>query len=385
MKHADLSARRLRVGMVGGGRGAFIGAAHRIAVELDGQALVVAGALSADALNARQSAEDWYLQRSYASYAEMARSEAARPDGIDLAIIATPNHLHYPAARAFLESGIAVVCDKPLAHTLSDAEALADVVARAGQLFALTYNYSGYPAVREARERVRSGQLGEVRKLVVEYHQGWLTRALEHSGNKQADWRTDPARAGPGGCLGDIGTHACHLAEYVSGRAITALCADLSTHVRGRLVPDDAHVLLRLEGGGKGILSCSQIACGEHNALSLRVYGSRGSLEWHQENPVVLLCRTADEPWQQLHANGNGLSVAGRAASRLPAGHPEGYLEAFAVLYRAILADLRRAARGERPEGDYPGIREGLRGMRFIEGALDSASQGGRWVALQEG
>ncbi|HVN99930.1 MAG TPA: Gfo/Idh/MocA family oxidoreductase [Steroidobacteraceae bacterium] len=378
----NMDGRRLRAGLVGGGRGAFIGAVHRMAVELDGEAEVVAGALSADPQTARASAAAWHLQRSYDSYQEMARAEAARADGIDFAIVATPNHLHYPVARAFLEKGIPVVCDKPLAHSLPDAEALVQVVERTGLLFALTHNYTGYPMVREARERIRRGEIGELRKVVVEYHQDWLKDALDPAANKQAAWRVDPNRAGMGGCIADIGSHAQHLLEYIAGRKIASLCADLTRFVPGRLLDDDANILLRLEGGGKGTLSCSQVACGEENALGIRIYGSKAGLEWHQQEPNTLLLKPAGEPWRRLRTGGSQLSAEGQQAARLPAGHPEGYLEAFAVLYRAVIADLRRAANGQGAQGGYPTVHDGLRGMRFIAAAVESSAQGGRWFDL---
>ena len=378
----DTDGRRLRAGIVGGGRGAFIGAVHRTAVELDGQALVVAGALSSDPQIARDSAAAWNLERSYDSYVEMARAEAARADGIDFAIVATPNHLHYPVARAFLESDLPVVCDKPLTHTLEDAEALVQVVQRSGQLFALTHNYTGYPMVREARERIRRGEIGDLRKVLVEYHQDWLMSTLEPFANKQAAWRTDPRRAGPGGCIGDIGSHAQNLLEYIVDRKITSLCADLSSFVPGRLLDDDANILLRLEGNAKGTLSCSQVACGEENNLSIRVYGSKAGLEWHQQEPNTLLFKPGGEPWRRLRTGGSSVSAESKAATRLPAGHPEGYLEAFALLYREVIADLRRLARGEPARGGYPTVHDGLRGMRFIAAAVASSKQGGRWLEV---
>jgi predicted dehydrogenase len=376
----ELSGRRARAGIVGGGRGAFIGAVHRIAAELDAGALIVAGALSSDPEIARASAREWRLERSYDSYPEMARAEAARIDGIDFVIVATPNHLHYPVARAFLEQGIPVVCDKPLAYSLAEAEALAALVAGSGLPFALTHNYTGYPMVREARARVCAGALGELRRVLVEYQQDWLMEPLEQTGQKQAAWRTDPARSGAAGCVGDIGSHAANLLEFVTGRAIAALCADLSTFVSGRRLDDDANILLRLEGGARGTLSCSQVACGEENALRIRVYGTAAGLEWHQEEPNTLIFKPAGQPWQRLRSAAPTGSEAARAAARLPPGHPEGYLEAFAVLYRAFIEDLRRRARGEAPAGGYPGIEEGLSGMRFIACAVESSKRGGQWL-----
>ena len=374
--------RRLRAGIVGGGRGAFIGAVHRIAAELDGQALVVAGAMSADVATARSSAEAWYLERSYDSYAAMAQAEAERSDGIDFVIVATPNHLHYPVVRAFLEAGIHVVCDKPLAFTVAEAEQLVALVEQGKPLFALTHNYTGYPAVREARALVNNGALGELRKVLVEYNQDWLMTPLEQAGNKQAQWRTDPARAGVSCCVGDIGSHAENLLEFISGQHITALCADLTSFVAGRRLDDDANILLRLSGGAKGTLVCSQVACGEENALSIRLYGSKGGLEWRQQEPNTLLYKPPGAPWQNLRTGKNFSDGAAQAATRTPAGHPEGYLEAFAVIYRDFIADLRRVQRGESPQRNYPGVRDGLRGLRFIERSVESSRRGAVWLDL---
>lgn len=375
-------SRRLRAGIVGGGEGAFIGAVHRMAAELDGQALIVAGAMSSRADVARASAAAWFLERAYTSYEEMARAEAAAADGIDFVIVATPNHLHFPVARAFLAAGIHVVCDKPLALTVAQGEELVRLVESGPALFALTHNYTGYPAVRQARDLVKNGELGELRKVMVEYCQDWLMRPLEAEGNKQAAWRTDPARAGAGGCIGDIGTHAASLLEFVTGRHIAALCADLSTVVPGRRLDDDANLLVRLEGGAKGTLICSQVACGEENRLSIRLYGSKAGLEWHQQEPNTLLYKAADRPVALLRSGHEYLSAAARAAARLPPGHPEGYLEAFANIYRAFIADVRRHARGEAQLGDYPGVQEGLRGLRFIAQAGASSQAGAVWRDL---
>lgn len=377
-----IAGRRLRAGIVGGGRGAFIGAVHRIAAELDGDATVVAGAMSADPVRARESARDWHLERSYDDFASMARVEAARPDGIDYVIVATPNHLHFPVVSAFVAAGIHVICDKPLALTVDEAEELAELVTARGVCFALTHPYGAYPLIREARERVAGGALGELRRVLVEYQQDWLREPLELTGNKQAAWRADPARAGLGGCIGDIGTHAQHLLEYVSGRAITALCADLTSFVPGRALDDDANVLVRLEGGAKGVLTCSQIACGEENALTLRVYGTLGGLEWRQQEPNTLVWKPAGAPWQLLRAAAGYTSPGARAATRTPPGHPEGYLEAFANVYRDFVADVRRAGAGAPLAGGYPTVHEGVRGMRFIRSAVESARRGATWVEL---
>jgi len=374
--------RRLRAGIVGGGAGSFIGAVHRIAAELDGQAEIVAGALSSDPARAAQGARDWFLARSYASYAEMARAEAAHPEGIDFVIVATPNDLHLPVARAFLEAGIHVVCDKPIAFDLPQAEALVVLVRRTGRLFALTHNYTGYPMVRQARAMVKAGAVGEIRKVLVEYNQDWLMDPIERGNQKQARWRTDPARSGISCCVADIGTHAFNLLESVTGEPVSSLCADLSTFVPGRALDDDANILLRLRGGGKGTLVCSQVACGEANALSLRIYGTKAGLEWRQEDPGVLVHMPAGEPRRILRAGGVGLEPAARAACRLPAGHPEGYLEAFATVYREVIADIRRVAGGEAPRQEYPTAEEGLRGLTFVARAVESARAGAVWLDL---
>jgi predicted dehydrogenase len=385
MTHDTSTAgRRLRAGIVGGGRGAFIGAIHRVAAELDGQALIVAGAMSSDPATARLSAQDWFLERSYDSYQAMAFAESTREDGIDFVIVATPNHLHVPVAKAFLEAGIHVICEKPLALTLQEAEGLASVVSSSGLVFAITHTYTGYPMVREARQRVTVGEIGDIRKVLVEYQQDWLMNPLENSGNKQAEWRTDPARAGIGGSLGDIGTHAANLLEFVSGLQIDSLCADLTTWVAGRRLDDDANVLLRLSNGAKGILVCSQIACGEANNLNLRVYGTKAGVEWRQEEPNTLIFKPAAAPVKFLRTGGEYLSSESRAVTRTPSGHPEGYLEAFATLYRSFIADVRRSAVGEILVQDYPTISDGLRGLRFVVKAVESSSQGTRWVAVND-
>ena len=373
-------SRRLRAGIVGGGLGAFVGSVHRIAAELDGQAQVVAGAMSSHSRTARESAGAWFLDRAYTSYEDMAWSEAADKSGIDFVIIATPNDLHFPVAKAFLSSGIHVICDKPLALTVAEGEELASLVEAGTTLFALTHNYTGYPAVRQAREIVRGGQLGEIRKFMVEYTQDWLMEPLERRGNKQAAWRTDPARAGLSGCVGDIGTHAQNLLEFVTDRQVEALCADLSSVITGRRLDDDANILLRLRGGARGTLVCSQVACGDENRLSIRVYGSQAGLEWHQEEPNTLLYKRAGSPWERLRTGQSYLSPPAKAVTRMPAGHPEGYLEAFANIYRGFMQDVRRVELGQPPVRDYPGVQEGLRGLRFIAQAVASSQAGSVWL-----
>ena len=382
MSGAAARRRPLRAGIIGGGRGAFIGALHRIAAELDAQARVVAGAMSSDPATAHASAAEWNLERSYDSFADMARAEADLAEGIDFAIVATPNHLHAPVASAFLEAGIHVICDKPLADSLPRAEGLAGALERSGRLFALAQVYTGYPMVREARDVVRAGRLGELRKVQVEYHQDWLKDPIERDGNKQAAWRTDPERAGIGGCVGDIGTHAQNLLEFVTGRKVEAICAELTSFVAGRALDDDASMLLRLDGGARGTLLASQIACGEENALSLRLYGSEAGLEWRQQEPNTLIVKPAGKPWEHWRTATAYLGASAARAARTPPGHPEGYLESFANIYRDFIADIRRVGAGEPPLGPYPGIEEGLRGMRFVEAAVNSARQGGVWTPV---
>ncbi len=372
--------RPLRAGIVGGGRGAFIGAVHRIAAELDHESRVVAGAMSSDPETAKESAEAWHLERSYDDYAAMAPEEAALEDGIDFVIVATPNNLHLPVAKAFLDAGIHVICDKPLTATLEEAEALAELISQQDCLFALTHTYAGYPMVRQARDMVLAGEIGELRKVQVEYNQDWLMEPLERQGNKQAEWRLDPARAGISSCVGDIGTHAKHLLEYISGTEVQSVCAELTSFVDGRQLEDDASMLLRLKNGARGTLVCSQVACGEENALNIRLYGTKAGLEWHQQEPNTLWVKTADKRWQRYRAGAEYLGQAATDSLRTPPGHPEGYLEAFANLYRNFIADLRRLSAGESPRQDYPGIEAGLRGMRFVAAAVESSKRGVQWV-----
>lgn len=375
--------RRLRLGMVGGGHGAFIGAVHRIAARLDDQWELVAGALSSDADRARASAVDLGLtpDRSYADFAQMAQAEAARPDGIDAVAIVTPNHLHAAPAVAFLEAGIHVICDKPMASRPDDAQAMADAVAASGKLFVLTHNYTGYPLIRQAREMVSRGDLGRLRVVQVEYPQDWLAEPVS---NKQADWRTDPARSGAGGCVGDIGTHAFNLAEYVTGLRAETIAAELSTFVPGRRVDDDVQVRMRFAGGARGMLWASQVAVGHENGLRLRVYGETGGLEWSQENPNRMLFSRLGDPPRILTRGGAGSTEAGLRGLRVPPGHPEGYLEGFATLYADAAAMIRQADHGGPAPEDVavPDAAQGLRGMRFIAACLASSAADGVWTAL---
>ncbi len=378
----DVANRRLRAGIVGGGQGSFIGAVHRIAAELDGQAEVVAGAMSTDSQRATTSAQAWFLKRSYNSFQEMAEKEAQLQDGIDFVIIATPNYMHFPVAKVFLEHGIHVVSDKPMSFTLEEAQEEVALVEQSDLIFALTHNYTGYPTVRHARELVRHGVLGDIRKVLVEYVQDWLMDAAEKTGNKQAVWRTDPTKSGISGCIGDIGTHGENLLEFITGLKIASLCADLTTFVEGRALEDDANMLLRLENGGKGILTCSQIAAGEENNLTIRIYGSKAGLEWHQMEPNTLLFKEPGKPQQILRTGLPYMSDEAKAATRLPAGHPEGFLEAFANLYKMIVADIRRVEEGNKPLGGYPTVYDGLRGMQFVTKAVESSRTGSIWVNL---
>ena len=377
----------LRYGMVGGGPGAFIGAVHRRAAALDGLAVLVAGAFASSAERSQAQGRALGLDpgRVYDSFERMADAEAARPAGerLDFVSVVTPNHMHAPAARAFLERGFHVVCDKPLATTLSDAEALCRLAAERGRVFAVTHNYAGYPMVKQARALAAAGELGAVRRVMVEYVQDWLSTAVEQSGQKQAAWRTDPARSGPAGAVGDIGTHAEHLARYVTGLDLEALCADLTTHVPGRALDDDASMLLRYAGGARGTLTCSQIASGEENTLRLRVYGERASLEWSHEAPNVLLVRRAGGPAETWTRGQGYLAPAAQRASRIPPGHPEGFHEAFGNVYANVARTLQALRDGRAPDPldlDFPTVQDGARGVHFVETAVASARAGARWV-----
>ncbi len=378
--------RKLRFGMIGGGRGAFIGSVHRIAAIMDGRAELVAGAFSSDPGRSRDSGADLFLDpsRVYGSYLEMAAKEKAMPADrrLDFVIIVTPNHQHFPPAKAFLEAGFNVVCDKPVTLNLAEAKALRKIVAKTKKVFVLTHNYTGNAMVKQARAMVRAGELGDIRKVVVEYPQGWLFNRLEASGQKQAAWRTDPKRSGAAGCMGDIGTHAENLAHYITGLDIAELCADLSTFVPGRALDDDGNVLLRFKGGAKGILHASQISVGEENNLNIRVYGTKAGLEWHQEHPNELWVKFPDRP-AQLWRRGNGyVGDAAKRATRIPAGHPEGYLEAFGNLYAEAFRAISAEVQGQPlpKDLDFPTIDDGVKGMAFIETLVKSAHAGARWV-----
>ena len=377
--------RPLRLGMVGGGRGAFIGGVHRLCARLDGQYELLAGALSSDPQRARESGADLGLapERVYASFTDMAAAEARRPDGIEVVSIVTPNDSHHAIARAFLDRGIDVICDKPMTTTVEDALDLVQAVRRTGLIFGLIHNYTGYPMVRQAREMVVAGEVGALRVVQAEYVQDWLTTKLEDTGQKQAAWRVDPARAGAGGCLGDIGTHAYNLAGFVTGLEARELAADLSRFVPGRRLDDNVHILLRFDDGTRGMLWASQVAPGNENGLRLRIYGEKAGLEWSQEHPNQLRVAREGQPPQILSRGGSNLGPAAALATRIPAGHPEGYLEAFANLYHDLAEQIRarRAKRAPDPGALLvPTVDDGARGVKFIAAAVESSARNGAWV-----
>ncbi|MEH2535404.1 putative dehydrogenase [Bradyrhizobium sp. AZCC 1588] len=378
---------RIRLGMVGGGQASFIGAVHRIAARIDDQFELTAGALASDPARAKASARELGIanDRAYSSFEEMAKAEAARPDGIEVVSIVTPNHLHGPVAKAFLEAGIHVICDKPLTTTVAEAEELVELVRKTGKVFVVTHNYTGYPMVRQARAMVANGALGEIRLVQAEYLQDWLTERLEASGHKQAAWRTDPTRSGPGGCIGDIGTHAYNLACFVTGLQLDELLAQLSTFVGGRRLDDDVQILLKWKGGARGMLWASQVAVGNENGLTLRVYGTRGGLEWVQENPNHLWFTRYGQPKQLLTRGGAGALVEAGRLTRVPSGHPEGYLEGFATIYTEAARAIRAAQAGKPPDPAviFPTVEDGLAGVKFIEAAVNSSASNGAWVRIR--
>ena len=381
--------RKLRMGMVGGGRDAFIGAVHRMAAAIDGQIELVCGAFSSNPEKSKLSGEDFYLNpdRVYGSYKEMIEKEASLPPDVrmDFISIVTPNHVHYGPAKMALESGFHVVCDKPLSFDLVEAADLVKTVAETGMIFALTHNYTGYPMVKQAKMMIKNGELGEIRKVVVEYPQGWLSTFLEASEQKQASWRTDPKRSGIAGAMGDIGTHAENLAEYITGLKIAEICADISTIVKGRQLDDDGNVLLRFENGGRGVLHASQISVGEENSLSIRVYGEKAGIEWHQMHPNTLEVKYQDAP-KQIYRTGVGdLYPEASAHTRTPAGHPEGYLEAFGNIYRNFAKCVQARIDGTTVDPiyqDFPSVEDGLRGMEFIYKVIESGQSEKKWIKM---
>ena len=375
---------RIRLGMVGGGRDAFIGAVHRIASRIDDQYELVAGCFSSNAEKSLASAADLGVPRAYSSFAEMASREARRKDGIEVVAIVTPNHMHAPVAMQFIKRGIHVICDKPLTATLPEAKKLAKAAEASGVIFALTHNYTGYPMIRQAKAMVGAGTLGDIRLVQVEYAQDWLAEPLEASGQKQADWRTDPAKSGAGGSTGDIGTHAFNLANFVSGLTLDSLCADLQSFVPGRRVDDNAHVMMRYHGGARGMLWCSQVASGCENGLRLRIYGTKAGIEWAQEDPNYLLVTPLGAPRYRLTRGGAGTGPEAARVSRIPPGHPEGYLEGFANIYaeaaRAILS--RRDGTALDSAVMFPGLKEGLEGVAFVDACVRSSKRNGAWTSL---
>lgn len=377
------------MGMVGGGRGAFIGAVHRIAAAIDQQIELVCGAFSSDPERSKASGADFFLpaERCYGTFQEMIEKEKALPAGerMDFVAIVTPNHMHFPPAKLALENGFHVLSDKPACFDLAESKALGEVVKASGRLYGLTHNYTGYPLVKEARDMIRAGKLGKIRKVVVEYPQGWLATRLEASGQKQAGWRTDPSQSGAGGCVGDIGTHAENLAEYITGLKISELAADITSFVEGRLLDDDVNVLLRFDNGAKGILHSSQISVGEENNLNIRVYGEIGGIEWHQREPNTMLVKWLDQPMQVYRTANGYLGKNAAAAGRTPPAHPEGYLEAFANIYKNFANHIRAFESGTTPDEvalDYPKIEDGIRGMAFIEAVVASSKGNAAWTRL---
>jgi predicted dehydrogenase len=379
--------RRIRLGMVGGGPGAFIGAVHRIAARMDDHYELVAAALSSDAARSRSAAQDLHIapDRAYDSYTEMAAAEAKRPDRIEAVSIVTPNNMHYPMAKAFLEAGFHVICDKPLTTTVEEALDLAAIVRRTGLIFGVTHNYTGYPMVRQARQMIAEGQLGKIRVVQVEYAQDWLATPLEQTGQQQAAWRTDPARSGPGGSLGDIGTHAYNIACFVTGLHCREVAADVSIFVPGRRLDDNVQLLLRFAEGAKGALWASQVATGNANNLRLRVYGEKAGLDWHQEEPNTLQFAKLGEAPEIIRRPGPGGNSPAAHASRIPAGHPEGYLEAFAQLYTDLAEQIYARREGRSPSLAsllVPNVEDGVEGMRFIAATLESGRRNAAWVDL---
>ena len=377
---------RVRLGMVGGGEGAFIGAVHRLAARMDDHYVFVAGALSSTPEKAKRSGQALGLapDRIYGDFESMAKAEAKRPDGIEAVAIVTPNHMHAPVSKAFLKAGIHVICDKPLTVNLKEALSLQKAVAQSGRIFALTHNYTGYPMVRHARAMVAAGELGQLRLVQAEYPQDWLTEKIEDTGQKQAVWRNDPKQAGAGGCLGDIGTHAYNLASFVSGLELDSLSADLTSFVKGRKLDDNVHIMMRFKGGAKGMLWASQVAPGNENNLKLRVYGTKGGLEWHQEHPNQLIWSPFNQAPRTLSRGTPSANAAAARMTRVPPGHPEGYLEGFANLYTEIATAIRAARSKKKVDAavTFPTVEDGVRGIAFIEAAVKSSAKDGKRVKV---
>lgn len=384
-----MMTRKLRMGMIGGGIGSFIGDVHRKAASIDGLIELVCGAFSSSEEKSKASGKALSLPeaRCYGSYEEMILKEKELPEDIrmDFVAIVTPNHMHFPPAKLALENGFHVVCDKPMTLTLDEALELETIVKKSNCLFALTHNYTGHPMVKQARAMVLNGDLGNIRKIQVQYLQGWLSTAIEKTGQKQASWRMDPKRSGIGGALGDIGTHAENLVEYITGLQIKELAADLGKFGEGRILDDDGNLLLRMDNGAKGTMSFSQIALGEENNLAIKVYGDKGSLEWHQENPNKLISRWLDKPKEVYTPNGSNLYPESMLASRIPSGHPEGYLEAFANIYKNFALHFMAVSKGENIKNpDYPTVKDGIRGMKFIYASVESDKNNAAWTKLNK-
>jgi len=382
--------RKLRMGMVGGGRGAFIGAVHRMAANLDGKIELVAGAFSSDPEKSKLSGEDFFLDpgRVYGSYQEMVEKEAAREDKVDFVSIVVQNHLHFDVAKTFLEAGFHVICDKPMTRTLEEARALREIVDETGKIFCLTHNYTGYPMVKEARRMVSDGELGRILKIVSEYPQGYAVGDIEGDGQGQiSNWRSDPAIAGSSNCMGDIGTHAHNLVRYITGLEIDEMCSELTAFIPGRELDDDGNNLIRFEGGAKGIIYASQISNGDENALSIRVYGTKASLEWHQEDPNDLILKYANAPRKVYRRGNDYLGEAANNNSRTPFAHPEGFIEAFANVYLAAAGAISDRIDGNpAPEGgyDFPDATDGIAGLAFIDTAVKSSASDQKWLKFPD-
>ena len=378
---------KIKLGMVGGGECAFIGEVHRIAARMDERFQLCAGALCSDPERSLKSALDLGLpeDRSYSDYKEMAISESQRDDGINFVSIVTPNHLHHPIAKAFLEVGINVICDKPMTMNSEEAQELIDISESSDLIFAVTYNYSGYPLIREAREIIKKGELGSIRIIKVEYIQDWLTEPIENTGQKQASWRVDPKKSGIGGSIGDIGTHAFHLAHFVTQQLPNKISADLSCFVEGRELDDNAHILMRYESGAKGMIWSSQVAPGNENNLKIQIYGEKGGLIWQQENPNELILNLLNQPSRRLTRGSSFVGDQSARLTRIPAGHPEGYLEGFANIYREVADEFSAKISGKPISKDilYPTSKEGLYGVSFIEAAIESNSKDSVWTDLK--
>ena len=382
-------SRKIKMGMIGGGRGAFIGAVHRMAAGIDGQIEFVAGALHVDPEIALLSGQDLFLNpnRNYGTYQELFEKESQLPEDerIDFVSIVTPNHVHFDPAKLALENGFHVVCEKPMTYSLEEALALEKLVNETGLVFALTHTYTGYPMIKQAREMIQSGMFGNIRKVVVEYPQGWLSTFLENTGQEQATWRTDPKRSGKAGSVGDIGTHAENLAETITGLKIVELCADVSTFVKGRLLDDDANVLIRFDNGAKGVLHVSQISAGEENPINIRVYGEKGGIQWHQHDPNTMYVKWLDKPMEVYRTGCGYMGEMAQAHTRTPSGHPEGYLEAFGNIYRNFAKVVQARIDGKEPDTeflDFPTVHDGVRGMKFIDAVIESGAKNAQWIKL---